>query len=214
MRALVLLSGGLDSAVALWWALRERHDAVALSFRYKGRPANEARAARELAARAGLALVEADLPFLAEPADLPPGRLHARSRLARSPPRGYIPARNAVFYSSAAFFAEVHACDLVVGGHNADDAARFPDASPAFFERLGALLREGLWAGGEARASTPTLLMPLATLPKLGVVALGRELGVPMALAWSCYEDGEAPCGACPACAERRSVAEAEAAAL
>lgn len=197
-RALVLFSGGLDSAVALWWALREGHEVVPLSYRYKGRPARESRAARDLAQRAGLDLVEADLPFLAEPDD---ARVHPASRLSRAPPRGYIPARNAIFYACAAYHAEVLACDVVVGGHNGEDAARFPDASGAFFARLEALLADGMWSPPGTRA--PRLVMPLLALSKLDVVALGRDLSVPLALAWSCYEDGEAPCGACPSCRER-----------
>lgn len=202
-RALVLLSGGLDSAVALWWALREGHDVVPLSFRYRGRPARESRAARSLAERAGLRILEVDLPFLEEP---------AAEGCWRDAPRGYVPARNAIFYASAAYHAEILNCGLIVGGHNRDDAARFPDASADFFARFERLLGEGLWhPGGRA---PPRLAMPLSALSKLQVVALGRELGVPMAIAWSCYEDGEAPCGACPSCIERRTVAEAEAAAL
>lgn len=197
MRWLVLLSGGLDSAVALWWALREGHDVVALSFRYPGRPARETRAARDLAQRAGVPLVEADVPFLREPEG-------GRFALA---PRGYVPARNAIFYASAAHQAEVLGCGAIVGGHNAEDAARFPDASAAFFARLESLLSDGLWSSDGAPG--PRLVMPLAALTKLQVVALGRQLGVPLALAWSCYEDGEAPCGACPSCMERAGMATA-----
>jgi 7-cyano-7-deazaguanine synthase len=113
-----------------------------------------------------------------------------------------------VFYASAAFHAEALACDAIVGGHNADDAARFPDASRAFFERFESVVNDGLWGPPGARG--PRLVMPLLDLSKLDVVALGRALRVPMALAWSCYEDGEAPCGACPSCTERQGVALAE----
>lgn len=197
-RALVLLSGGLDSAVALWWTMRQGYDTVPLAFQYKGRPAREARAAREIARHAGLSLIEADLPFLMEPID---AKVHPDARVANSPPRGYIPARNAIFYSSAAFHAEILACSTIVGGHNAADAGRFPDATPDFFERFERLLAEGLWSPDGT--SGPHFVMPLSSLTKLEVVALGRDLAVPMALSWSCYEDGEAPCAACPSCIER-----------
>lgn len=195
-RSLVLFSGGLDSAVALWWTLREGHDVVPLSYRYRGRPAKEARAARDLAARAGLTLVEADLPFLSEPEPPAPGT-----------PRGYIPARNAVFYAVACYHAETLGCELIVGGHNADDASRFADARAPFFARLEGVLADGLLGDGRA----PRLVMPLAALSKLDVVRMGREMAVPLALAWSCYEDGEAPCGFCPACQERGGPELAEA---
>lgn len=194
-RALILLSGGLDSTVALWWALAEGHDATALTFHYPGRPRHEADAARRVAQRAGVALVEAHVPFLEEGKDA-----DARRRLARfqAAPPGYVPARNAIFYAAAAYHAQVLGCDLVVGGHNAEDAARFPDANAAFFADLESLLRRGLWTGPGVPA--PRLHMPLLDLSKEGVAALGRRLGAPLDLTWSCYEDGEAPCGACPAC--------------
>lgn len=194
MRALVLLSGGLDSAVALWHARAAGHEVVALSFRYPGRPLKEARAARELARLAAVPHHEADLPFLREPE----GGAFALA------PRGYIPGRNALFYAAAAYHAEIVGCQVVVGGHNADDAARFPDARASFFQRLGALLDAGLW--GLPGRPALRLEMPLATLTKKEVVALGRSLRVPLALAWSCYEDGEAPCGACPSCLERATL--------
>src|SRR5205823_6291847 len=143
---------GLDSAVALWWALAEGHDVAPLSFRYRGRPAREARAARSLAERAGLAIVEADLPFLEEP---------EREGRWRDAPRGYIPARNAVFYASAAYYAQVLDCDIIVGGHNRDDATRFPDASPEFFARFEKLLGDGLWRDtGPRPRPSPRLVMP------------------------------------------------------
>lgn len=195
----MLFSGGLDSAVALWWARAEGHEVVALSYRYHGRPQREVVAARELARAAGVELIEADLPFLREdPA------LHPASRLHQGAPRGYIPARNAIFYACACYHAEALACDIVVGGHNGADAERFPDAAPAFFHRLERLLHDGLWTPAGTRG--PRLVMPLAQRSKLDVVALGRELGVPLALSWSCYEDGELPCGACPSCLERMTL--------
>lgn len=200
-RALVLLSGGLDSAVALWWTMREGHETVPLAYNYKGRPAREARAARELARHAGLSLLEADLPFLAEPID---ADVHPDARVANEPPRGYIPARNAIFYSAAAYHAEILACSIIVGGHNAADVNRFPDATPDFFARFERLLDEGMWTPEGTRG--PHFVMPLSALSKNGVVAMGRDLGVPVGLSWSCYEDGEAPCGACPSCIERSAI--------
>ena len=190
-RALVLLSGGLDSTVALWWALDRGMEAVALSFRYPGRPRGEERAAREVATRAGLRLREADVPFLLEARDADP------HRFARAPP-GYVPSRNALFYAAACHHAQILGCEAIVGGHNAEDAACYPDASAAFFADLERLLLRGLWVA--PGAPPPRLVMPLLGLTKDEVLALGERLGAPVERTWSCYEDGGAPCLACPAC--------------
>lgn len=197
-RALVLVSGGLDSTVALWWAQRQCAEVVPLTFHYPGRPRGEKKATRAIAGLAGLRTLEAELPFLHEAADVDASRKQAR--FAQAPP-GYIPARNALFYAAACYQASVLGCEMVVGGHNAEDAARFPDASRAFFADLEALLHRGLWSGPEV--PPPRLVMPLLDLDRDGVVALGQRLGAPIEETWSCYEDGEGPCGACPACTRR-----------
>ncbi|HUR68641.1 MAG TPA: 7-cyano-7-deazaguanine synthase [Candidatus Thermoplasmatota archaeon] len=194
-RALVLLSGGLDSTVALWWAAAEGYEPVALTLRYEGRPRGETRAARAiLALRGDTEAHEVDLPFLREGADID------RARFSGAPP-GYVPFRNALFYSLACYHAQALDCCIVVGGHNAEDAALYPDASRRFFDDLQAVLDRGAWRGGDI--VPPKLVMPLLALDKDAVHALGERLGAPMELSWSCYEDGETPCGACPACARR-----------
>ena len=194
-RALVLVSGGLDSTVALWWAAAEGYDPVALTVHYPGRPRGEVRATREiLAASPARASHEVQLPFLAEAADL-----DAR-RFAGAPP-GYVPFRNALFYSVASFHAQALGCCVVVGGHNREDAAVYPDASSSFFDDLQRVLDRGAWRGGEV--VPPKLVMPLLQLDRAEVLELGALLGAPLAATWSCYEDADAPCGACPACVRR-----------
>lgn len=194
-RALVLLSGGLDSTVALWWAAANGYEPVVLTFRYQGRPRGEARACREiLAAGPAREAHEIDLPFLREASDLD------AARFAGAPP-GYIPFRNALFYAAASFHAQALACCVIVGGHNRDDARLYPDASAGFFADLQVVLDKGAWRGGEV--IVPKLVMPLLALDRGDVLALADELGAPVHLTWSCYEDDDAPCGVCPACARR-----------
>lgn len=198
-RVLVLVSGGLDSAVALWWAAREGHDIVSLTFQYSGRPRGEVRAGREMVARAGVReAIEVPLPFVEEAAD-------ADHRLGtqrfRDAPPGYIPFRNALFYSAACYHAQIHGCEAVIGGHNAEDAARYPDASPAFFARLQDVLDLGAYSA--PAIPRPRLVMPLLAFGRDEVHELGERLGVPMRETWSCYEDVEVPCEACPACLRR-----------
>lgn len=194
-RALVLVSGGLDSTIALWWAAANGYEPVALTFRYPGRPRGEARAAREVvASSAAIESHEVDLPFLHEAADIDP------KRFSGAPP-GYVPFRNALYYAAACYHAQALGCCVVIGGHNREDAGLYPDASRTFFDDLQAVLDRGAWRGGDV--VPPKLLMPLLALDRDQVHAMGERLGAPMARTWSCYEDLDGPCGACPACLRR-----------
>ena len=191
----MLLSGGLDSTVALWWAADAGYEPVALTFRYPGRPRGEAKACEEIVA-AGPA-TEAhtvDMPFLQEAADIDPTRF-------RGAPPGYIPFRNALFYAAASFHAQALACCIIVGGHNREDADLYPDAERSFFDELQSVLDRGAWRGGDI--VVPKLVMPLLDLDRDDVLDLGATLAAPIDATWSCYEDLETPCGACVACVRR-----------
>jgi len=115
--AVVLVSGGIDSAVALDWA-RERYRPIAVSYQVAGRPRGEARACAALVTRAGVEHLPVAVPFL-------------RPRAS-----GYAPARNLVFHAIALAIAEERKAGAVVAGHNASDAAAFADARPAYFRRV------------------------------------------------------------------------------
>lgn len=200
----MLVSGGLDSTVALWWAASEGYEPVALTAQYPGRPRGEAKASREvLASSPARERYDVDLPFLAEGA-----ALDARTGLTRfaGAPPGYVPFRNALLYSVAAFHAQALACCIVVGGHNREDAATYPDAGREFFDDLQGVLDRGAWRGGEV--VPPKLVMPLLQLDRDEVLALGTQLGAPLHSTWSCYEDLDAPCGTCPACLRRGAAAD------
>ena len=199
-RALVLLSGGIDSAVALWWAAKEGYSLLPVTFHYHLRPRAEVTATRRLADRLGLdRMVERDLPFLKEVADLTAeGTLHNEA-LTRSP-EGYVPGRNLVFYALAANIAEVERASWVIGGHNGGDREVFPDAAPGFFELVDGLYKSGLWSYAQ---SPVKVLQPLAGKDKASVVRQGIYLGVPFEETWSCYTDGPEPCGKCASCKER-----------
>ena len=201
----MLVSGGLDSTVALWWAAAQGYEPVALTVQYPSRPRGEVVATRDiLAASPAREVLDVQIPFLREAAEL--DEAAGGTRFSGAPP-GYVPFRNALFYSVACYHAQAHACCVVVGGHNREDAQLYPDAAAPFFEDLQGVLDRGAWRGGEV--AVPKLLMPLIGLDREEVLSLGERLGAPLAITWSCYEDGDTPCGACPACVRRGSAAPA-----
>lgn len=196
MKAIVLLSGGIDSAVALWDVKAKVAQVHALTFDYFDRARQEIEATRALAASAAVALTEIEVPFLREAADLGA----ERSPALAGAPEGYVPARNLVFYAIAANVAESLGACSIVGGHHGEDATLFPDASPSFFERFSELARMGVWS---YQRRPFTVELPLKGLTKKEVVARGLALGVPMDLTWSCYGTGDRSCGQCRSCRER-----------
>lgn len=200
-KALVLLSGGIDSGVALFWSLQQGHEVLPLTFDYHLRPERELEALEALLARARgqgrvAPLQRIALPFLREVEDMQPRPAHLRGA-----PEGYIPARNLVFYSIAASLAESQGAQRIVGGHNGTDPELFPDSSPPFFADFNALLGRGAWSHGRAPFE---VVLPITGKSKAEVLRLGFDLGVPFEVTWSCYADGKAHCGVCGSCQERR----------
>lgn len=199
-RAIVLLSGGVDSAVALWWAKARGWDVRPLTFDYFGRPKREHTAIQALVRRTDVHPVRTvDLPFLREVDDLRAEGLE--NEALEESPEGYVPARNLIFYSLAAYYAELEGTRYLVGGHNGTDPDSFPDASPRFFEHLNRVFEMSLWS----YANSPVeVALPLSGKSKEDVLRLGVSLGVPFELTWSCYWDQDLHCGHCGSCTERR----------
>ena len=199
-RAIVLLSGGIDSAVALSWAKDQGWDLLPLTFDYFARPTKEGAAIDALARHAGVGPIRhVDLPFLKEVDDLRRDGIANEALLEA--PESYIPARNLIFYGLAAYVAEQEAARYIVGGHNGLDPESFPDSSPKFFNFINSVLRLGLWT----YPKTPVqVLVPLGGKSKADVVRAGLERKVPFGVTWSCYWDRGAHCGTCPSCRERR----------
>jgi len=142
-----------------------------------------------------------EIPQLKEAGDMEDG-----SNFRDLPPT-YIPMRNGIFYSLAASYAEEVGADYIIGGHNREDVAVFPDTTPAFFDNF----QKAIWAGsrrlGERRT---TVLRPLQLKSKTEVVSLAAGLGVPLARTWSCYSEGRRHCWECEGCRKRaRAFAQA-----
>jgi len=186
--AIVLLSGGLDSAVCLWWAKR-RWDVYALSVNFYRRNPREVMAARSLAKAANVERISVDLPFLREIRDLD-------QRKAIDLPAVYIPSRNLIFYGLASYWAEARGASRLFGGHTAEDGYLFPDATERYIANLNRLLRS-------ARRRL-VIEAPLIHLRKAGVVRLALRLKVPLELTWSCHSEGSRHCGKCLGCVRRK----------
>jgi len=203
--AVVLLSGGLDSATCLALARRWGWAVHALSFDYGQRHRVELGLARRLARRWGaLSHRVARMPFLAEigGSALTDRRLAVpRNALGSKPiPSTYVPARNTIFLSAAAALAEVTGATEVVIGANALDYSGYPDCRPAYLRAFEKVARLGTKAGDEGRALT--IRAPLLRMSKARIVALALALGVDPAATSSCYAPGASgePCGRCDAC--------------
>lgn len=193
--ALILLSGGIDSATALYWAIREGYKIIALSIDYKYRPEKEKIAAQTLAEKLGIKLIEIELPFYESALDL---RFegHPIPSLINAP-QGYMPQRNLIFYSIAAYYAEMHGIENIIGGHIKKDAESYTDASENFFKDLESMIRLGI---PSLKFDKIRILLPLMSMNKAEVLKLAKEMKVPIELTWSCHLDGEKPCGRCKSC--------------
>ena len=208
-RAVVLLSGGLDSATAAAWAKGAGFEVAALSVDYGQRHRVELEAARRVARDLGIAdhrVVAVDLRAIggsALTADIAVPKDHEPSH--DEVPITYVPARNTVFLALLTGFAEVlGATDLVIGA-NVQDYSGYPDCRPEFLRAFGEVARLGTKAGIDgARFSVHA---PLLHLSKAGIVRLGVSLGVDYAATLSCYDPPAAfvHCGRCDACRLRRA---------
>ena len=206
-RAVVLLSGGLDSATVLAVAQRDGFDVSTLSFRYGQRHAIVLESAERVAKHFGVRrhqVLDIDLRAFggsALTADIPVPKDRSEEEIGGVIPITYVPARNTIFLSFALAFAEVTGARDIFIGINALDYSGYPDCRPEFvnaFERLANVAtKAAVESGGGFRVHAPLL-----HLRKSGIIALGLSLGVDYSLTSSCYDpspEGEA-CGRCDAC--------------
>ena len=210
-KAVVLLSGGLDSATVLAIARREGYELYALSFSYGQRHVWELEAAKRVVASIGVAqhrVAEIDLRVfggsaLTDDIAVPKGR--AMDEMSHGIPVTYVPARNTIFLSFALAWAEVLGSSDVFIGVNALDYSGYPDCRPEFigaFEKMANLATK---AGVEGRQRLK-IHTPLIALSKAQIIAAGIELGVDYALTSSCYDPSSTgePCGQCDSCLLRQ----------
>ncbi len=213
-KAIILLSGGLDSATVAAQAIADGYEAIALSFRYGQRHERELLAARQVAAALGIQehfVVDVNLAQWGGSAltdaniDVPTTGVQAGDI-----PITYVPGRNTVFIAIALSLAETKGAEAIYLGINAVDYSGYPDCRPDYLAAFQNLATLSSKVGVEGHA--PQLVAPLVMDSKTDIVRRARRLGVPIDLTWSCYQGGEVPCGVCDSCRIRdRAILEADA---
>lgn len=208
-KAVVCLSGGMDSTVCATLAVRD-YESFGLHFSYGQRTeARELEAARNVAAAVGLKeLLELKTELfrriggsaLTDRAIAVPdasAEEDTSERRGNSVPVTYVPFRNAHFLAAAVSWAEVLGAGTVFIGAVEQDSSGYPDCRPAYYDAFNALIREGTKDGEIA------VVTPLIRLKKAEIVKLGVELGAPLHVSWSCYSGETEACGVCESCALR-----------
>lgn len=211
-KAVVLLSGGLDSATSAAQAIADGYELIALSLRYGQRHDRELVAAKQVAEYLGIKehfVVDVNLAqwggsaLTDQSVDVPtdgvqPGVI----------PVTYVPGRNTVFLAIALSLAEAKAAEAIYLGINAVDYSGYPDCRPEYLEAVQHLATLSSKAGLEGNA--PKLIAPLVMDSKVDIVRRALHLGLPIHLTWSCYQGEDEPCGVCDACRIRdRALIEA-----
>lgn len=190
MRSIVLLSGGIDSAVALAHTKAE----LAISVNYGQTHRRELLAAEAVAKYYNVEHHEVNVSAALDIPCALTGHGQIPEQHATEPDATVVPGRNLMLISIAVAWAQAWGYGAVVVGANADDHAGYKDCRPAFLDRLSDATQDGygvqVWA-------------PLRKMTKRQVVEFGRQLGVPLGLTWSCYRGGADPCNRCGACESR-----------
>ena len=216
MKAIVLLSGGVDSTTCLAIALQKYApgEVLALNCFYGQKHSREMESARNVAKHYGVELMELDLAPIFARSDCSllshsereiPHETYSEQlgETGGHPVSTYVPFRNGLMLSAAASIAVSVGAERIYYGAHADDAAgnAYPDCSEAFTEAMNRAINDGTGGQVELRA-------PFVSRNKAGVVRTGLELCVPYELTWSCYEGGEHPCGVCATCIDRAKAFE------
>jgi len=203
-KAVVLVSGGLDSVTALAIAQDQGFGCYALSVDYGQRHRSELDAAKRVTGAAGVSLKVLPLDLRAIGGSALTDDIDVPETESSGIPVTYVPARNTIMLSLALAYAEVLGADDIFIGVNAVDYSGYPDCRPEFIEAYQQMARLATKAGVEGRAMT--IHTPLIDLTKAEIIRKGIELGVDYAMTVSCYQaDGEGrACGLCDSCRIRR----------
>ena len=197
-KAVVLLSGGLDSTTTLYYAKSRGYKCYCLVFDYGQRHKKEIESAKRVAKRANCKrqIIKFKLPWkgsslLDKEMKLP----ITNYQLPITIPSTYVPARNIIFLSFALSYAEAIDAEKIFIGANIIDYSGYPDCRPEFFRAFERIITTGTKAGAKIEIKAP-----LVHKSKAEIVKLAKGLNAPLELTWSCYKGGKKPCGNCDSC--------------
>ena len=201
--AVCLLSGGLDSATALYVARDKGYEPIALSINYGQLHLKEIESAIRIAEHLKIEhqLVTIQLPWGGSAlldSHIPIPEERNTKEMNQEIPSTYVPVRNTIFLSLAASFAEARNADIIFIGANILDYSGYPDCRPEFFRAFERLIEQGTKCGVEGK--TIMINAPLIHLKKSEIIKLATQLKVPLEWTWSCYKGNDTPCGVCDSC--------------
>jgi len=201
-KAIVLLSGGLDSAVTLYYAISKGYDCYCLIFEYGQRHKREIISAVNIAkkAKCNYKILKMNLPWKGSSlldkemrVTRPQG-----NKVAGEIPDTYVPGRNIIFLSFALSCAEAIGASAIFIGAHAQDYSGYPDCRGKFFKAFDRMAQEGTKTG--VRGKKINIITPIINMRKSQIIKTGIKLNVPFELTWSCYKGQKTPCGNCDSC--------------
>lgn len=204
-KAVVLLSGGLDSTTTLYFAKGEGFQCFCLIFDYGQRHKREITSAKKIAQSVSCPyrVIKINLPWrgsalLSRAIPIANVTGSAGHQVTGKIPATYVPARNIIFLSFALSYAEaINAKAIFIGAH-IQDYSGYPDCRPEFYRAFSQVISTGTKAGVEKQSIE--IKTPLINKTKAKIIHLAVQLGVPLELTWSCYRGGARPCGRCESC--------------
>ena len=191
--AVVLLSGGLDSATVLYLAKARGYLCRCLIFDYGQLHKKEIQQAVKIAKTAGCAYKILKIDFPWKGSALLDRKIKIPEKLSKSIPATYVPSRNIIFLSFATSYAETIGAQAIFIGAHAQDYSGYPDCRPEFFKAFSKMVSVGTYGGFSIKA-------PLLRKNKSQIILMGQKLGVPFKLTWSCYRGAKTPCAKCDSC--------------
>jgi len=205
-RAVILLSGGLDSTTILYYAQDKGFKTYCLIFSYGQRHVKEVQKAKRIATKtkSSYQVAKIQLPWQGSSLLDKTKKLPRHKKInPKVIPSTYVPARNIIFLSFASSYAEAIGAQAIFIGVNAIDYSGYPDCRPKFYEAYQLALKRGMKSGVQGRGIK--IYTPLIKKTKSEIVGLGQRLNVPFHLTWSCYQGGQRPCGICDSCVLRKN---------